>query len=81
MWSSDTLWFEVAIVTTIIAVGSILLGHFEAGLPRWRRLLKAAAAVVVVVVVSATVGRAWAFGLLGLNLVTVSYTHLTLPTN
>jgi hypothetical protein len=40
MWSVDTPWFDVAVVSTAIAVGSILFGRFEEHKPRWRRLLK-----------------------------------------
>ena len=29
MWSTDTLWFDVAVVMTIFAIGSILFGRFE----------------------------------------------------
>lgn len=75
-WRTDTLWFEVAIVCGITAVGSILLGHFEEGAPKWRRVLKLANANVLTVFISATLGRVWAFGLLGLVLVAVLVIHL-----
>ena len=29
MWRTDVLWFDVAVVMTIFAVGSILFGRFE----------------------------------------------------
>ena len=29
MWRTDTLWFDVAIVMSIFAVGNILFGRFE----------------------------------------------------
>jgi hypothetical protein len=29
MWSTNSLWFEVAIVSIIYAVGNIVFGHFE----------------------------------------------------
>ena len=76
MWSTDTLWFEVAIVTSITTVGGILLGHFEEHKPKWRRLLKVALVIAVVVAVSATAGRAWALGLLVVPAAAAAYVHL-----
>ena len=40
MWHTGTYWFDVAVITTIFAVGNILMGHFEAHRPKWRRVLK-----------------------------------------
>jgi hypothetical protein len=42
MWSTDTPWFEVAVMTTFLAAGNILFGHFEEHKAKWRRLLKVA---------------------------------------
>ena len=66
MWSTDSLWFDVAMVMGIFALGSILFGHFEEHKPKWRRVLKVAIVLSVVLAVSATLGRLWAFGLLAL---------------
>ncbi len=76
MWRSDTLWFDIAIVMTIFAVGSILFGHFEEHRPKWRRILKVLIVLGVVLTLSATVGRAWAFGVLALPLLGAAYIHL-----
>ena len=73
MWSTDTLWFEVAVVTT---VGGILFGHFEEYKPKWRRVLKVALAVGIVVGISATAGRAWALGALLVPAAAAAYIHL-----
>ena len=40
MWDTNTLWFDVAIVMGVSALGSILFGHFEGHKPKWRRILK-----------------------------------------
>ena len=64
MWRTDTLWFDIAVVMTMIAVGSILFGHFEEHKPKWRRLLKVLIVLAVVLTLSATVGRVWGFGVL-----------------
>jgi hypothetical protein len=76
MWSTDTLWFDAAVVLGIFAVGNILFGHFEAHRPKWRRLLKVALFLAIVLSLSATVGRAWACAFLALPLLAALYIHL-----
>jgi hypothetical protein len=75
MWNIDSLWFEVAVVSTITAFGSIFLGHFEEHTPKWRKVLKLLFFILIVTTLSATVGRAWAFGFLGATLLIVLYIH------
>lgn len=65
MWPTDTLWFEVAVVMTIFAIGNIVFGHFEAHRPTWQRLLKVVVILAVVVSLSETDGRPWSMGFLG----------------
>ena len=57
MWRTDTLWFDVAVVMSIFAVGDVLFGRFEEHRPRGRRLLKAARFLGAVLPLSATAGR------------------------
>lgn len=76
MWRTDSLWFDVAIVMTIFAVGSILFGRFEEHKSRGRRLLKVVIVLVVILALSATVGRFWAYGILILPLLGASWVHL-----
>lgn len=59
-------WFEVAFVCGLTAVGTILMGHFEEGTPKWRRLAKLAFFCALSVTISATAGREWFFGFIGL---------------
>ncbi len=68
-------WFELAVVFGLTAVGNILLGHFEEGKPKWRRVLKVFLAGAIAVTVSATLGRLWFFALLGALLVAVVIIH------
>lgn len=75
MWRTDTLWFDVAVVMSIFAVGDVLFGRFEEHRPRGRRLLKAALFLGAVLLLSATAGRAWAYGLLALPLAGVVWVH------
>ena len=32
--------FPIAVVASVFVIGEILMGHFEAGTPKWRKLLK-----------------------------------------
>lgn len=75
-WRIDSLWFEIAIISSLTAVGSIVLGHFEVGAPKWRRVLKLVTINLVAASLSATVGRIWTFGLLGLMFLAVLVIHL-----
>lgn len=75
MWATDTLWFDVALMATLIAIGSTLLGRFEEHKPRWRRVLKVSLGIGLFVGVSATAGRPWMLALLGLTLVAVAIVH------
>jgi len=72
----NTLWFDVAIVMSVFAFGTILFGRFEEHKPKWRRILKVVIVSTIVVTVSATFGRAWAFGLLALPLVAALVIHV-----
>jgi len=68
MWRADSLWFEVAVVMSVFAVGNVLFGHFEEHKPKWRRLLKIAIVLGLVLAISVTLDRVWAFGILLLPL-------------
>jgi hypothetical protein len=76
MWDIHTLWFDTAVVLGIFTVGNILFRHFEEHKPKWRRLIKVAIVLIVILSLSATVGRAWAFGVLALPLLVAAYVHL-----
>jgi hypothetical protein len=60
------MWMEVAVVAIIFAVGNIVFGHWEEQTPKWRRLLKLVVVLGLTLALSAWLGRAWAFGFLGL---------------
>ena len=76
MWRTDTLWFDVAVVMTIFAFGSVLFGRFEEHKPRGRRVLKVALVLAVTVLLSATAGRVWAYGVLAVPLLGAAWVHL-----
>ena len=71
----QTLWFEVAIVSSMFAFGNIFFGHFEEHTPRWRKAVKMVLFIGVVVGLSAFLGRVWSFGFLALVLLAVAYIH------
>lgn len=76
MWRTDTLWFDVAVVTGMFAIGNILFGHFEEHRPKWRRVLKMAIFVAGTVAL-AWVGLRWvAYGVMGLMAVAMAYIHV-----
>jgi hypothetical protein len=69
------MWFEVALITTIFAVGNILFGHFEEGTPKWRRLLKFLLFIVITILLTTTVGRLWFYVMLASLTVAVLIIH------
>jgi hypothetical protein len=78
MLTTDSLWFEIAIVSTTIALGHILLGHFEERTPRARKLLKFLGAMGLVIGLSILLGRAIALTVYGLMFIPVLYIHLVM---
>ena len=59
MWTTESLWFEIAIVSMIYAFGNILMGHFEERTPKIRRVGKYILTLLVVCGISVYPGRAW----------------------
>jgi predicted MFS family arabinose efflux permease len=76
MWSTDSLWFDLAVVMSIFAFGNVLFGRFEDHKPRGRRVLKVAMVSTAVLLLSATVGRQWSFGLIGVMLLAAAWVHI-----
>jgi len=75
MWNTNSIWFEVAIVTIFILLGHIFLGHFEERSPKWRKVAKWLATVIIIVSLSVFFGRTIAFVILGLALIPIVYVH------
>ncbi|MBI3235676.1 MAG: hypothetical protein HYZ42_16840 [Bacteroidetes bacterium] len=48
MWATESIWFEIAIVSIIYALGNILMGHFEERTPKWRRVGKYILTIIIV---------------------------------
>lgn len=58
------MWFEIAIVATLLLVGQVLFARFERETPRWRILLKQAFGIAALVSVSYFFGRFWFYAAL-----------------
>jgi len=57
MWTTESLWFEVSIVSIIYALGNILMGHFEEQTPKLRRVGKYLLTLIIVCGISVYLGR------------------------
>lgn len=75
MWNTDTIWFEIAIVTIFFLLGNIYLGHFEERSPKGKKLLKYIVTLAIIVSISIFFGRIIALTILGLSLIPVVYIH------
>ncbi len=75
MWSTESLWFEVAVISAIFAFGNIFFGHFEERTPKWRKVLKFVLFVILAIGISMLFGRIWTFAFLGVMSLGVLYVH------
>lgn len=78
MWETNSLWFEVAVVSTTIALGHIFLGHFEERTPRLRKFLKYLASLSLLIGMSLFFGRTVALTIYCLFFIPVLYIHMVL---
>ncbi len=75
MWSTESLWFEVAVVSIIYALGNILMGQFEEQTPKIRRVAKYILTLILVCGISIFAGRAVAMIFLALFIIPLIYVH------
>jgi hypothetical protein len=75
MWTTETLWFEIAIVSIIYAIGNILMGHFEEQTPKVKRIGKYLLTLLLVCLISIYFGRLVSMVILGLSFLPVIYIH------
>ena len=75
---TNSIWFEIAIVSIIFAIGNILLGHFEEQTPKIRRLGKYVLTVIVIVCLSYFLSRTIAMITLALLFLPAIYIHAVL---
>ncbi len=75
MWNTDTIWFEITILTLLFLLGNIIFGHFEERSPKWRKIVKYLITLAVILLISLYFGRTIALTILGLALLPVIYIH------
>ena len=75
MWSTESLWFEVAIVSMIYAFGNILMGQFEERTPKIRRVGKYVLTLLIICAISIFFGRIYSMIVLALFIIPLLYIH------
>jgi len=75
MFTTGSIWFEIAIVSIIYALGNILFGHFEEQTPKIKRVGKYLLTVALVCFISIFFGRATAMVVLACFFIPFVYTH------
>jgi hypothetical protein len=75
MWTTDSLWFEVAIVSIIFAIGNMIFGVFEERSPRLRKVINYIGTLVLVLALSFYFGRTVAMIVLATAFLPVIYIH------
>jgi hypothetical protein len=75
MWATNTLWFEISIVTIFFLIGNIFLGHFEERRPHWRKLVKYVLTLAIIISISILFGRTVALIVLGATIIPLIYVH------
>jgi len=78
MWNTNSLWFETSLVSILLLLGHIFLGHFEERTSPWRKLAKYIATLIIVLLLSIYFGRTVALTVLGVSLIPVIYVHAIL---
>ena len=75
IWATDSLWFEVAIVSIIYALGNITMGHFEEQTPKLRRVGKYILTIIIICLVTTYFGRTVSMILLSSFILPLLYVH------
>ncbi|TAL47096.1 MAG: hypothetical protein EPN92_05195 [Chitinophagaceae bacterium] len=75
MWTTDSFWFEIAIVSIIFAIGNMVMGQFEEQTPKIRRVAKYLLVLILICGISFFFGRAAAMIILGISFLPVLYVH------
>jgi hypothetical protein len=82
LFNTNTLWFEIALITSIFAFGQIYFAHFEIQTPKWKKLLKIIFFMVLSCTISISFGRQWFIVLLALLFAFAGFIHIWwLPKN
>jgi hypothetical protein len=76
MWSTESLWFETAIVSILFATGNMVMGQFEEQTPKIRRVGKYILVLLLICGTSILFGRLMSMIVLGAFFVPVLYVHV-----
>ena len=76
MWDTNTIWFEISIVSGTIALGHICLGHFEERTLRLRKFIKYSSVLTLIILLSHFFGQKVALIVYGLLCLPVFWIHL-----
>ncbi len=76
MWSTESLWFEIAIVSIIFAIGNIVMGHFEEQTQKIRRVGKYLLMLLIICGLSNAFGRSVSMIVLGVFFLLMLYVHM-----
>jgi sulfite exporter TauE/SafE len=80
--SLSSLWFDIAVMTSIFALGNICFGHFEEHQSKAQRMAKMIVITIVFAALTYFVGRVVSYSVLGsLTLVAVYVHGVVLPRN
>ncbi len=74
-FTTDSLWFEIAIVSIIFAIGNMIFAPFEERTHRGRKVVKYFLTVILICLLSVYFGRNVAMIVLGLAFLPVVYIH------
>lgn len=75
MLQTSSLWFEIAIVSIIFALGNILMGHFEERTPKIRRVGKYLLSLILFCGISILFGRVISMLTLASSIFPLLYVH------
>jgi len=75
MWNTDSVWFELFIISFGLLMGHIFMGHFEERSSKLRKFLKAIVSILLMITLSCFFGRTVAFTVFALFLIPVIYVH------
>jgi hypothetical protein len=80
--SLSSLWFDIAVITSIFAIGIIFFGHFEEHKPKVQRAAKVIVVTVLFAALTHYAGRFVSYSVLGVLALVAVYVHaVVLPRN
>lgn len=76
MWLTESLWFEIAIVSIIFAIGNTIMGHFEEQTSKIRRVAKYLLMLLLICGLSIIFGRLVSMIVLSAFFLPILYFHI-----